>query len=161
MIAKRLVVPSWLSAVVLCGLAALATVTPLAVRSIRAGSSAHASTAAVVLPEGALGETVKAGNLLVSLAIVPGQPVVGQNSVDVFVGDAAGQPVKDATVTFDIDMTNMSHGPYLLAGQSLGNGHFTNQANFSMAGPWRVHVLIETPGQPVQKVRFTFRVAGA
>lgn len=158
--------PSWLSAVVLCGLAMVVTVMPLTVRSLWPGSSAQAreperGAPAAVLPEGTLGETVRVGNLLVSLAIAPGQPLVGQNGVDAFVTDVAGQPVKDARVTFDIDMTNMSHGPYLVDGQCLGNGHFTNKANFSMAGPWRVHVLIETPGQAALKARFTFRVNGA
>jgi hypothetical protein len=153
--------PHWLSSVLLCGLAALVTIMPLLVRSMWPVSRASGGAPATQLPQGTLGERVQVGDVFVLLSIPSGQPRVGLNEIMAVLTDAAGQPISDAKVTFDIDMTNMSHGLYLVDCQCTGSGHFAANADFSMAGPWRVHVLIEKPGQPTAKARFTFAVDGA
>ena len=164
--AQRKALPYWLSAVVLCGLAVLVTVAPLALRALAPHSSAHASKDAgsapsQTLPAGALGDTVQVGDMLVTLTTTSGQPRVGLNELHAVVTDAAGQAVRDAKVALDIDMTNMSHGLYMVDCQCGDDGHYSGQANFTMAGPWRIHVSIQRPGEPAVTARFTFRVDSA
>jgi hypothetical protein len=66
--------------------------------------------------------------------------------------------VDDATISFDIDMTNMSHGKYVVAAAPQGNGRYAGQVRFMMPGPWRAIARIERPGQPAEQVRFDFNV---
>jgi hypothetical protein len=69
-----------------------------------------------------------------------------------------GQPIDDATVTFDIDMTNMSHGQYLVAASPEGNGRYVGQVHFLMPGPWCVIMVVERVGQASLRLRFEFNV---
>ena len=57
----------------------------------------------------------------------------------------------DNAVTFDIDMTNMSHGKYLAASTATGGGHYAGDVHFSMGGPWRLIAIVDRPDQePVE-----------
>ena len=78
--------------------------------------------------------------------------------MDAYLLGAEGQPVTDAKVTFDTDMTNMSHGPYLVTAEPAGDGHYVGQVHFSMPGPWRVIAIVERPGRETAKLRFEFTV---
>lgn len=78
--------------------------------------------------------------------------------LEALVSDADGQPVSDATVAFDLDMTNMSHGKYVVPAVPAGNGRYTGMVFFRMGGPWRVIVSTERPGRPTEQVRFDFAV---
>jgi len=98
------------------------------------------------------------GDLQVWLASTPAQPVRGTAEIDEYVVDSSGQPVTDAKVTFDIDMTNMSHGQTLVTAEPTGNGHYVGSVHFSMPGPWRIITIIERPGREAVKLRFEFRV---
>lgn len=71
--------------------------------------------------------------------------------------DADGQPVSDAAISFDIDMTNMSHGKNVTAAESLGDGWYSGEVFFLMPGPWRVIVGVERAGETTT-VRFDFMV---
>ena len=84
-------------------------------------------------------------------------PIRGGNTLEVLVADTAGQPISDAKVSFDINMTNMNHGKNVVTASSLGNGHYSGEVFFLMPGPWRVIVGIERPGQ-TNTVRFDFMV---
>ncbi len=98
------------------------------------------------------------GDVQVWLSSSPEEPVTGNAQLDALLLNRDGQPLSDARVTFDTDMTNMSHGPYLVAAEPSGAGHYTGTVRFSMAGPWRVITIIERPGQPSVRLRFEFRV---
>jgi hypothetical protein len=97
------------------------------------------------------------GDLLVWIFSNPTPPTRGANTFEAFVTDANGHPITDATVTFDINMTNMNHGKNVVAASALGEGHYSGQVHFLMPGPWRVIVGIERAGQ-INPVRFDFMV---
>lgn len=98
------------------------------------------------------------GDVVGWLSSDPAQPVRGAANLDAYLVGADGQPVTDATVTFDIDMTNMSHGEYLVAAEPAGEGHYTGNVHFSMPGPWRVIAIVERPGAETARLRFEFAV---
>jgi YtkA-like len=97
------------------------------------------------------------GDLLVWLFSDPNPPVRGDNTFEVLVADAHGQPITDATITFDINMTNMNHGKNVVTASPLGEGRYRAVEHFLMAGPWRVIVGIDRAGQ-TNTVRFDFMV---
>jgi len=105
-----------------------------------------------------LADGQQSGDLLVWLSSTPAQPATGNAQVDTFVVTSSGQPLTDAKVTYDTDMTNMSHGLYLVPTEPAGAGRYTGKVHFSMAGPWRVITIIERPGVPAVRLRFEFRV---
>ena len=85
-------------------------------------------------------------------------PSRGDARIDAYLVHLDGQPIDDATVTFDTDMTNMSHGQYLVTASPAGNGHYVGQVHFLMPGPWRVIAVVERPGQAALRLRFEFTV---
>ena len=97
-------------------------------------------------------------DLLVWIFSDPNPPSRGDNTLEALVTDSNGQPITDATISFDIDMTNMSHGKNVVTASSLGEGRYSAEIHFLMPGPWRVIVGIERAGQTTT-VRFDFMVA--
>ena len=152
---------------VCAGLALLALLTACsAARAVPAGANAlspsppvAANASSPAAPAGPLlAAGQQSGDLLVWLSSTPAQPIRGDAQLDTFVTDRAGQPISDLQVTYDADMTNMSHGPYLAATEPAGNGHYVGDVHFLMPGPWRVITIIERPGQQPVRLRFEFRV---
>jgi hypothetical protein len=110
-------------------------------------------------PDGPLlADGQRTGGMLVWLSSDPVQPAEGYAQLETYVTDEAGRPLGDAKVTYDTDMTNMSHGLYLVPAEPAAAGHYVGRVHFSMPGPWRVITLIERTGQPPVRVRFEFRV---
>lgn len=99
----------------------------------------------------------QSGDLSVWIYSNPNPPSRGDNTLEALIFDADGQPVSDAVVSFDIDMTNMSHGRNVTAAESLGDGRYRGNVFFLMPGPWRVIVGIEHAGKS-NPVRFDFMV---
>jgi YtkA-like len=97
------------------------------------------------------------GDLLVWISSNPTQPIRGDNILEALVTDSKGQPITDATVSFDINMTNMNHGKNVVTASSVGGGHYRGNIFFLMPGPWRVIVSVERAGQ-TSTVRFDFTV---
>ena len=97
------------------------------------------------------------GSLTVNLSSNSNPPIRGNNTFEALVTDAQGKLVSDAKLSFDIDMTNMSHGKNVIAASSLGEGRYSGNIFFLMPGPWRVIVSIERAGQTAI-VRFDFNV---
>ena len=120
---------------------------------IPAGSEAPAAPAGPPLAEGQ-----QSGDLLVWLYSAPAQPVAGTAQLYTILTDRAGKPLNDLQVTYDTDMTNMSHGLYLMPAEPAGDGHYVGSVHFSMPGPWRVITIVERPGQETVRLRFEFRV---
>jgi copper(I)-binding protein len=115
---------------------------------------AHAELA----PDGPTLADVQNGGLHGWLASTPQPPARGDATIDAYLVTDDGQPVEDATITFDIDMTNMSHGKYLAPATATGGGHYAGNVHFSMGGPWRLIAIVERPGQESVNLRFEFNV---
>jgi hypothetical protein len=128
---------------------AIPTLTP-------APASTTSPTKAAVVNQAALGGK-QSGELLVWIYGNPNPPIRGANTLEVFVADATGKPITDAKVSFDLDMTNMSHGKNVVTASSLGEGRYNGSVNFLMPGPWRVIVGVDRNGQ-TEKIRFEFNV---
>jgi ABC-type glycerol-3-phosphate transport system substrate-binding protein len=99
----------------------------------------------------------QSGDMLVWIFSDPNSPIRGDNTFEAFVTDSNGKPITNATVTFDINMTNMNHGKNVITASSLGNGRYSGVVHFLMAGPWRVIVGVQRAGQ-TKTVRFDFMV---
>ncbi len=105
----------------------------------------------------ALGDGLRAGDYAVWLTSADA-PKRGTAQLDAVVLDKDNLPVTDATVSFDIDMTNMSHGKNVIKTTAAGDGHYAGEVHFMMGGPWRVIVIIERGGQAPVNARFNFNV---
>ena len=97
-------------------------------------------------------------DLTVTLSSSPTPPIRGVGTLEAAIVDAKGQPVTDARVSFDLDMTSMSHGKNVVPAAQTAKGRYAGQVRFVMPGPWRTLVVIERPGQPPMQVRFDFPV---
>ena len=110
-----------------------------------------------VLAPGTLGNK-KSVNFVVRLSSRPTPPIRGIGTLEAVVTDTKGQPVNDVRVSFDLDMTTMSHGKNIVAAAPQGNGRYVGQVRFMMPGPWRAITVVERAGQPAEQVRFDFNV---
>lgn len=129
---------------------------PTAIPTLTPASAAPASATKAAVNQVALGGK-QSGELLVWIYGNPSPPIRGANTLEIFVADSSGKPITGAKVSFDIDMTNMSHGKNVVTASSLGEGRYTGNVNFLMPGPWRVIVGVDRNGQ-TEKVRFEFNV---
>ena len=105
----------------------------------------------------ALGDGLRVGDYAVWLASA-NAPKRGTAQLEALVLDKDNQPVTDAAVSFDIDMTNMSHGKNVIKTTAAGDGHYAGEVHFMMGGPWRVIVTIERGNQAPVSARFNFNV---
>ena len=136
--------------------AGCSAVTPAPTIAPTAPGQAHVAPATATAGP-ALGSQ-QVNDLRVVLTSRPASPIRGRNMLDVLIADAGSRPVTDAQVSFDMDMTTMSHGINIVPAQSSGDGHYTGRVFFMMPGPWRVITVIERPGKPADRVRFNFNV---
>ncbi|MGE5602096.1 MAG: FixH family protein [Nitrososphaerales archaeon] len=150
-------------------LAAAATVALLAgcvaVESQQAATIAAPTSAAeagagqqAAAPAGPVLGSQRQGDLTAWLMSKPAQPQRGTAEMDAYLAGADGKPVTDAQVTFDIDMTNMSHGLNQVQADPAEAGHYVGQVRFMMPGPWRVIAIVDRPGQETARLRFDFMV---
>lgn len=144
-------------AAALVGSAGCATGTPLSAAPPAQAQPAQ-STPPVAAGRASLGGARQAADLTITLYSAPNPPTRGTNVLEAAVTDAQGQPVADAQVAFDLDMTNMSHGKNVVAATPQGEGRYAGRAFFMMPGPWRVITFVQRPGQPTVQARFDFQV---
>jgi hypothetical protein len=104
-----------------------------------------------------LGER-KTANLIVKLSANPNPPIRGLGTLEAIVTDAAGKPVTEAQVSFDLDMIAMSHGKNVVTALSQGQGRYLGRVRYMMPGTWKAIVRIERPGQAAEDLRFDFNV---
>jgi hypothetical protein len=128
-----------------------------AVRAAPAASAPAAKPAAALAAQTL--SLLSPNGLTLSLASRNGRFVRGANQIECVIADSAGRPISDAKVSYDVDMTNMSHGTQVVAAQSLGEGHYWGEVRFMMPGPWRNIVTVERPGQSPERLRFDFSVS--
>jgi hypothetical protein len=96
-------------------------------------------------------------DLMVWLSSDPAPPVRGDLELEAYVTTTDGRPVVGAAISYDVDMTNMSHGLYVVPAVAAGDGGYVGQVHLMMPGPWRVITIIERPDHPTVRLRFEFR----
>ncbi len=139
-----------LAAIIATGCAGATTTTPEPL-------PANSLPADVKLNGTALGNGLRVGDYAIWLTSADA-PERGTAQLEAVVLDKDNRPVTDATVSFDIDMTNMSHGKNVIKTTAAGDGHYAGEVHFMMGGPWRVIVVIERPNQAPVNARFNFNV---
>jgi hypothetical protein len=130
-------------------------------KALSPSSPIAADVALPAAPDGSFlapGQQTK--DLLVWLSSTPEQPLAGNAQLVTTLLTPNGEPIDTAKVTYDTDMTNMSHGLYLVEAVPSGTGRYEGKVHFSMPGPWRVITTIERPGAAPVHLRFDFRVGG-
>ena len=85
-------------------------------------------------------------DLTISLSVEPA--LVGQNTFDVYVTDASGQPMVDAKeLSVRFTFLGQSLGTANAAAQSSGGGHYRVDGGYlSLAGQWEVEVVVRRSG---------------
>jgi hypothetical protein len=106
---------------------------------------------------GILGEK-RSPSFRVKLVSAPAPPIRGLGSLEAIVTDAAGKPVADAEVSFDLNMIAMNHGKNLVLASSRGEGSYFGKVRYMMPGTWKVIVRISRPGQDPEETRFDYDV---
>jgi nitrogen fixation protein FixH len=82
----------------------------------------------------------QAGDFVVSTTFSPDPPKQGTQTITIGLKDAAGSPVKGASVTIATNMPSMSMaGPTLTAADN-GDGTYSAQTNLNYATPWTFDV---------------------
>lgn len=81
----------------------------------------------------------------VSLITDPNPPRLGSANFVITVKDEKGQPVKDAKVFFDLNMTAMNMGTQQGNATSQGDGTYAATGKLTMRGPWKVATKITMP----------------
>ncbi len=82
----------------------------------------------------------RAGDFTISTQFSPDPPKQGPATITIKLEDAAGNPVKDASVRIVTSMPSMSMaGPTLTAGDN-GDGTYSAQTNLNYATPWTFDV---------------------
>lgn len=82
----------------------------------------------------------RAGDFTISTRFAPDPPRQGAETITIGLEDAAGNPVKGATVTIATNMPSMSmRGPTLTAADN-GDGTYSAQTNLNYATTWTFDV---------------------
>jgi hypothetical protein len=139
-----------------CGMLPVNSVAPATPLPTFASTAAAGKPAAGSPQASALGGK-QIGDLFVWIYSNPNPPIRGTSTLDAYLTDASGKPITDAKISFDLDMTNMSHGKNVVAAKPTTEGHYSGNVSFLMPGPWRVIVGIDRGGT-THTVRFDFNV---
>jgi Cu(I)/Ag(I) efflux system membrane fusion protein len=101
----------------------------------------------------------KVGDLMLTLSTQPEKPKAGENVLRLKITDKAGNPVKDAQVSFHYTM-NMAGMVLSKTDAKLSkDGFYESKANLGMAGEWDVTVIVRRPGQ--KDIQEKFKVLAA
>ena len=95
---------------------------------------------------------------IVTLAADPAPPVVGDAAVSVTLRDAAGQPVDNAQLAIEANMSHAGMTPVMADGAAGKDGVYRVPLTWTMAGDWYVDVKFTLPdGQKITR-RFPVQV---
>jgi hypothetical protein len=93
------------------------------------------------------GGAVRLDSNLSAEVFVDPYPATGPSSwLDLYL-DRSGQPVTDAAVAADNEMTYMSHGASHQDGRTSGDGHYLFALAYPMVGLWRHRITIQIAEQ--------------
>lgn len=79
-------------------------------------------------------------------AEAPAEASSGEVTLTLTVTGPDGKPLTGAAVTASVAITSMDMGTTHPAFKDAGNGHYTSEVSFAMAGPWRVSIKVTPPG---------------
>jgi hypothetical protein len=95
---------------------------------------------------------------VVTLAVDPAPPVVGDGAVIVTLRDAADQPVDDAQLAIEANMSHAGMTPVVADSAASKDGVYRAPLTWTMAGDWYVDVSFTLPhGQKITR-RFPVQV---
>jgi hypothetical protein len=99
----------------------------------------------------------KAGEYEVGISIDRNPPVVGDNTLEVRINDAAGNPVEDAKVLVNYYMPPMPRmAPMNYKEQAkFKKGRYVLEMSLIMAGPWIIIIKV-TDGEKMTTAKFNF-----
>jgi hypothetical protein len=99
--------------------------------------------------------TKKAGDYTIQVKIDRNPPTIGKNKMEILLKDATGKDVPDATVAIDYGMPPMPgmHAMNYKTKTEWTGSRYLATLNFSMSGPWYIHVRISHAGTS-QLVKF-------
>ncbi len=100
----------------------------------------------------------EAPEVQVTLAADPATAVVGPLRFDVTLVDASGAPIDDATVTLRGDMSHAGMEPVLATAVAQGQGRYSADFAWTMAGDWVVTVQVTLPDGRVKIAQFPYGV---
>lgn len=101
-------------------------------------------------------QTAQAGPYQVTLQVDPNPPPTTRPatlSLQIVRQDTR-QLVDNARITLASSMETMDMGTDYATAQRQSNGSYQARVQFSMSGPWQLHVAIAVPGGSVQSVDF-------
>jgi YtkA-like len=101
-------------------------------------------------------QTAQAGPYQVTLQVDPNPPQTTRPatlSLQVVRQDTK-QLVNNAHITLASSMETMDMGTDYATAQQQNDGSYQAHVQFSMSGPWQLHVAIAVPGTGVQSVNF-------
>jgi len=89
---------------------------------------------------------------VVTLAVDPAPPVMGEGAVIVTLHDAAGQPVDNAQLALEANMSHAGMTPVMANSASGKDGVYRVPLTWTMAGDWYVDVRFTLPdGQKITR----------
>ena len=97
----------------------------------------------------------KVQDLTLTLLTQPEKPKAGENVIRLKITDKAGQPIKDAQVSFVFNMTMPGMIPSKGEGKLSKDGFYETKTMLAMAGQWEVTVTIRRPGQKEIQEKFS------
>jgi len=109
-------------------------------------------------PSGAQSMTM--GGLTLKLSTEPAKPKRGEVTLHLEIRDAAGQPVRDAKVSFTYTMNMPGMSVDKAEAKGGKNGMYTGTAFLGMNGPWPTVWTISRPGKSPVSTKFTVQIGG-
>lgn len=110
------------------------------------------------------GQTIETdwGKLSITLKPFPARQ---KNKIELYFEGKNGQPVDNANVTIQCEMTDMSHEIAPISAIPKGEGHYLASLDLPMEGLWQLNVNITSPGAKqtstyVFRLRNDFNVGG-
>ena len=102
----------------------------------------------------------KVQDLTLTLVTQPEKPKAGENVIRLKITDKAGQPIKDAQVSFIFNMAMPGMVPTKGEGKLAKDGLYETKAMLAMAGQWDVTVIVRRPGQKEVQEKFKVTADG-
>lgn len=101
-------------------------------------------------------QTAQAGPYQVTLQVDPNPPSTNRPAILSLqvVRQDTKQLVDNAHITLVSSMETMDMGTDYATAQPQSDGSYQAHVQFSMSGPWQLHVAIAVPGAGVQSVNF-------
>src|SRR5262245_54297229 len=109
---------------------------------------------------GASGQTIRQGDLTVTLETNPTTPIADRPTTFRVTVIRGGVPLDRAYVTLERQMSGMQHGADSgrLVAQSLGDGRYEARSAFSMGSRWDVAVAVSVADEQPQVMSFPLEV---